>query len=314
MASSEIVTAVEQIKQWMLQHGAPLLVENLAPGASPEVLAQAEQRFGFPLPEELKALWSLHHGQREELNGFIEFRDLLDTTLSFGEVSTVAPSVESLRESPEDWAKAGITAQELECERWVPFAGRDSDLLVVHAVSGRVFACEKDWPPLRLLAGSLSEWWGQFASRVVADDYAVEEDFGDYHLALRDRRAEQRDEEQERAREEAERYRRETPLLDQLREGLGRKDADCCQQVFEDTASRAPAQLGEAVQVLFTFTTDPKLLATSLQVVLRSVTLTAAQWKLVADGGKALGNEAIAAIANEHAEPAPPTKPWWKRW
>jgi cell wall assembly regulator SMI1 len=61
----------------MTAHDAPLLVENLAPGAAPERLAHAEAEFGVALLDDLRALWSLHDGQREAGNGFIEAYNLL---------------------------------------------------------------------------------------------------------------------------------------------------------------------------------------------------------------------------------------------
>ena len=69
--------SIERIARWMNANGAPLLVANLAAGATSEALARAEGELGVALPSDLCALWSLHDGQREELNGFIESYDLL---------------------------------------------------------------------------------------------------------------------------------------------------------------------------------------------------------------------------------------------
>lgn len=49
----EIRAAVGRICRWMDAHGAPLLVENLAPGATPGRLAQAEIEAATALPEDL---------------------------------------------------------------------------------------------------------------------------------------------------------------------------------------------------------------------------------------------------------------------
>lgn len=141
---SAIEAAVERVKGWMRANGASPLVENLAPGATAEQLDDAERRFGFAFPPDLRELWRLHCGQREEQNGFIGFRDLLDATRALDELDTVRATLESLRVSRP--VVTGATQDELE--RWVPFAGRGSELLVVHGETGRVFVFEKDWPPL----------------------------------------------------------------------------------------------------------------------------------------------------------------------
>lgn len=75
--SSRIQNALKKIKRWMLENDAPLLVENLAPGATPAELAEAESKLGFPLPPELRDLWAIHNGQNDEQNGFVESFDLL---------------------------------------------------------------------------------------------------------------------------------------------------------------------------------------------------------------------------------------------
>jgi hypothetical protein len=94
--------------------------------------------------------------------------------------------VEFLREDPSGWEEAGVTADEAESNRWLPFAGRDSDTLAVNCVTGRVFACGKDAPPLQLVAASVTEWIEQYADRIEGGAYAVEEGFGDYFLARDD--------------------------------------------------------------------------------------------------------------------------------
>jgi len=178
--------AIERISRWMNEHGAPLLVENLAPAASAERLAEAEAEFGMAFPSDLRAMWSLHDGQREEGNGFIEAYNLLSVQWALAERETVLMGIEFARESPDWWEDSGGTTEELHSNQWLPFAAQDSDSLVVHGLTGRVFQCDHDDSP-KLLAPSLGEWFLRYADRVEANDYAVEEGFGDYYLSLRDR-------------------------------------------------------------------------------------------------------------------------------
>jgi len=47
--AERVRVAFDRIADWMNTHRAPLLVENLAPGATPARLAQAETEFGVAL-------------------------------------------------------------------------------------------------------------------------------------------------------------------------------------------------------------------------------------------------------------------------
>lgn len=292
---------IERISRWMNEHGAPLLVENLAPGASAERLAQAETEFGVALPSDLRALWSLHDGQREEGNGFIEAYNLLSVQWALAERETVLMGIEFARESP-DWRKdSGGSTEELHSNHWLPFAAQDSDSLVVHGLTGRVFQCDHDDSPT-LLAPSLGEWFQRYADRVQADDYAVEEGFGDYHLSLRDREAERRQADRAQRQAQHERMRQETPLLDQFHKAIAKTDEYRCIEVLRDALERDDKDaFNSAVALLFTGNNEPKFVAGALRPLLNAVTLTSDQWVDVAVGGALLGNNAIRDVALLHA-------------
>jgi hypothetical protein len=292
-----IRAAFERISRWMNGHGAPLLVENLAPGATPERLAQAETDFGVALPPDLRALWSLHDGQREEGNGFIEAYNLLSVPWAIAQQETVLLCIEFARESPELWADSGGTMEELESDHWLPFAAQDSDSLVVHGVTGRVFRCDHDDSP-KLLAPSLGQWLDAYAGRVEADDYEVSDGFGDYYLELRDREAELREQEHARRQAEHERMRRETPLSEQLRKAIADRDERRGSEVLRDLLDRGDGDaFTSAVTLLFAGDLDARFVAGALRPLLSAVTLTPDQWVEVAIGGALLGNNAIRDVA-----------------
>jgi cell wall assembly regulator SMI1 len=94
----------------MNDHGAPLLVANLAPGASPEAIAEGEAGFGVVLPPDLRELWALHDGQIEEGNGFVESYNLLSLKWALAQQETVLMCIEFARESPQWWKDSGGTA------------------------------------------------------------------------------------------------------------------------------------------------------------------------------------------------------------
>ena len=309
-------SAIERIKRWMLKNNAPLLVENLAGPATDEYVTELQTALGFAVPEQLVELWRIHNGQLNEGNGFIEHLDLLGTHWSRDANETVQAFVEVLREDDKGWSEAQVTPEEINSTQWVAFAAQGSELLVVSALSGRVFSCGKDWPPLHLKAGSLAEWFAHYADRVEADDYKVEEGFGDYYLSLRDRQREQLEQERAQKRAADEKYQRETPALTQLQDAISAAKEDRCRDVFARMAAdKNPEQLTKAVELLFSAKAEPKLVATALQYVLSDVTLTQAQWLTVAKGGALLENNALADLANARARSAEPAKkPWWRFW
>ena len=291
----------ERISCWMNSHGAPWLVENLADGATQERLAIAEAEFGVVLPSDLRALWSLHDGQREDRNGFVEAYNLLSVQRALAEQDTVLIGIQFARESPQWWKDSGGTSEELHSNHWLPFAAQDSDSLVVHGVSGRVFRCDHDNSP-KLLAASLGEWFERYAERVEADDYKVEEGFGDYFLSLRDRAAERRQQERAQREAEHERMRRETPLLDQFRAAIARKDEGRCIEVLKDALARDDKEaFRAAVLLLFAGSLETTFVAAALRPVLNGVTLDPDQWVDVAVGGALLGNNAVRDIGISRA-------------
>ena len=177
-----IQESIARLTTWMLAHGAPLLAENLAAGASAQAIATLEKELGFPLAAELQELWSLHDGQQNEQNGFVGSLELLGTRRAIDERIGIMRSLEFLREDASTWDEAGVTRHEALSDQWVPIAQRDADSLVVNMETGRVFTCSKDSPPLKLVAASIGAWLAEYAERVGDGKYTVEEGFGDYFL------------------------------------------------------------------------------------------------------------------------------------
>lgn len=303
--------AITRICAWMVAHDASLLAENLADGASPEEVARAEAQLGAPLPDDLRQLWLLHDGQEEWGNGFVESHDLLSIAQAQGERSTLHAGLAFARANASWWARSGGTAEELASDHWIPFAGRDSDLLAVHGVSGRVFACPHD-DNFAVIADSFAAWLDAYAARVEADDYVVEEGFGDYYLATRDRAAEAR--QAERAAQEAAKaeMRRTTPLLEQLRAALAAHDEGRCTEVVGDAIGDGDGDAdvtGAILDLLFAEARDSRFLAATLRTLLNKVTLTAKRWDEIAAGGEALGNNAIRNLARARAAAARAEEP-----
>jgi cell wall assembly regulator SMI1 len=181
---SRIRSSIERIKAWMKAHDASVLVENLAPGASPQQIEKVESELGYSLPADLRALWSVNAGQRNEQDGFVGAMDMLGPEAAIAELESVAMFLGVLREHPTDWTEAGTEKIEVDSNRWLAFAGRGyADMLVVSGESGRVFTCGKDAPPLHLVATSILDWVEAYADRVEAGGYEIEKGFGECYLA-----------------------------------------------------------------------------------------------------------------------------------
>ena len=182
---STLEQSFETICTWMRANNAASIVDNLAPGASPAALAAGESMFGFPITGDLAVLWALHDGQREEEHGFVEYYDLCSMQLARVSAEDIYFALEMIRDGKEV-TESGLTEAERTSKKWVRLAARDSDGYAVNAESGRVFALEHDEvPPLKLVAPSVSAWLADYAARVVAGAYEVEDGLGDVYLSLR---------------------------------------------------------------------------------------------------------------------------------
>lgn len=172
---------VARIERAMRRLRAPALVKNLSKGASrASVAALADE--GVSVPSDLAELWHVHDGQEEELNGFLGSLDLLDHARAVEARADVLSFVAFCRAQRQTWRQAEVTEAEIRSDQWLPFGNRDSDWLVVSGVTGRVFTCGKDAPPLHLAAPSVRDWLERYAVDLEAGRYVLEEGFGDYYF------------------------------------------------------------------------------------------------------------------------------------
>ena len=99
-----------------------------------------------------------------------------------------------------------------------------------------------------------------------------------------------------REREEAER-RATVPLPTLLAEAISRDDERFGYEVLARAKSESLDALHETIALLFQSAASPALVAGALRMMLNDVTLSAAQWKIVAEGGSALGNNSTRNFA-----------------
>lgn len=176
--------AINRVKTWMSNNGADAIVANLGPGTTDEQLQDFESQIGFKCPDELKALWSIHAGQNDDGNPFAGALNLLTPEQAVHEREHILLSLEFLREDPDSYEEAGINDAEAESDEWISIAAQGyADQLIVNVASGRVFTCEKDAPPLHLVAASIAEWLESYAADLEKGHYEIEEGFGGIYLS-----------------------------------------------------------------------------------------------------------------------------------
>ncbi len=79
-----MLTAWDRIKTWCEQY-APETLAALNPGATDEDFRVAEERFGVTLPAEIRALYAIHNGQREEGQSLLPAGDWLSLDDVYGQ-------------------------------------------------------------------------------------------------------------------------------------------------------------------------------------------------------------------------------------
>lgn len=290
-----IADAFACIERWMRANGAETIVENLAAGANEEALAEAEARLGYPLPSSLRELWSVHDGQKAELDGFYETFDLLSSREAHDD--SIALFVTWSTSSPRSLATSGLSPEEIASKRWLVLASRDSDGVALNVDTGRVFAvAHDDSPNLTLLAPSVEAWLATYARDVAQDDYTVEGGFGEVYLSRRDRAREAYEDEVERRRS-AEAARRAAMSTGALMDEARERQNDT---MATEALARATAEERDAVMESL-FRADAAFVATVLRAELRTLDLTRAQWRRIEEGGEKLGNAAIVAYAKKMA-------------
>ncbi len=172
-----------RVSEWMQSHGAHVLVDNLAPGATPREFDNFEQQYHLSYPDALRALWSLHAGQRRAENGYFSERDFLGPAASHAAQQVLVEAQGSMRPHTAWTAESGLTLEDAQSDAWFVVAARgDNNLVVLSGLSGRVYARGKDPSTFRLTADSLLSWLEHYAYGVQRGEYQVTAGLGDAYL------------------------------------------------------------------------------------------------------------------------------------
>ncbi|MBN8612614.1 MAG: SMI1/KNR4 family protein [Deltaproteobacteria bacterium] len=165
--------ALDDIVEWMRDHGATSFVAKLRPPVSEAALDAAEQRIGAPLGAALRALYRWHDGQAwaDQKEPFFEtlfFLDLKEALrqrpeLLDGYVRVPAGSTFADYHAAHD----AIGEAALRSDDWFPFAEASFHFFAVHLGTQRVIRIRKgDVPWLHVVAPDLPTFLGDYASRL----------------------------------------------------------------------------------------------------------------------------------------------------
>ncbi len=165
--------ALDDIVEWMNDHGAWSFVDKLRAPASEAALDAAEVRIGAPLGPALRALYRWHDGQAwaEQQEPFFEtlfFLDLKEALRQRPEMLTGyfrVPPGSTFSDYHAGHDAIGETA--LRSEDWFPFAEAGFHFFAVHLGTQRVIRITKgDFPWLRVVAPDVPTFLGEYASRL----------------------------------------------------------------------------------------------------------------------------------------------------
>lgn len=179
--------AMDDLKEWMVDHHAEAIVANLRPGATGDEVLAVEARLGRRFPAALRQLYSLHDGSAEEANPFFAHREFLSLEQGLRLMSSMLGRYFGVQEEwePGD-PEPAIDHDAIYCDEETPLREQEysaawwplavfnfSSYLAVNLDTGRVFDVEKDVPALRLLADDLAGYLADYATAVWDDHYVL---------------------------------------------------------------------------------------------------------------------------------------------
>jgi len=172
-----IATAFAMAEAWLTRNGGEAIVKNLAKPANDAALAKAEKQLGFAIPDALKQLWKVHNGQKQEGDPFMHSYNFLSVAESVRFRKDFIASIQFILDDED----ADVLNPKERDDHWLPVAMQDSDMLVVHATTGRVFDfCEE----LDVELGkNFVAWMESYAQAIARGEYTVEEGFGGVYLS-----------------------------------------------------------------------------------------------------------------------------------
>jgi hypothetical protein len=208
MSSDDALQALDDIEEWLVDQGATAIVKDLNEPIDAARLTALETKLGYAIPEELRAVYKRHDGQRSwsrlensffpyTMGGFCDFASAVKQTTWtrfigpwFQPNVAYDPAWDSLERKrhpeeivPRSWMHVDRRSTKdllaIECSTaWLVFAWNELTAGVLHLRSGRVFEWEKE-SGIRFAADSFGAYLMKLADDVWNDAYRVVQDDGE---------------------------------------------------------------------------------------------------------------------------------------
>jgi cell wall assembly regulator SMI1 len=179
----------ERIEKW-LQANAPEVALALQIRATEDQIQADETAMGVTLPEDIRASYRIHNGQRNDMPGaeygfgilgaedFLSLENMVEQwhtpTELLREGKFEGITVDSSEEVKPDWWNP----------KWVPvtFSGGNNYCIDLDPAPsgkvGQIIAVWFDAPERGVIADSFMEWLEDFADRLEAGEYVTSENYG----------------------------------------------------------------------------------------------------------------------------------------
>ena len=183
----------ERIEAWLASH-APHILRDLRKGASGAALAKLESRLQRPLPETIRAFYTIHDGQKSECPEglfyslqFMPLARVLKSQILWASLVDMNDELAyAMSSSPKGHIKP-LYANPL----WIPFAhdqsgnhlGIDLDPDTA-GIEGQVIVFGRDENCKRLVASSFEEFIQMFLQQLEGGNFVIEEEILEFKSYL----------------------------------------------------------------------------------------------------------------------------------
>jgi cell wall assembly regulator SMI1 len=192
--NARVSEAWGRIERW-LEANAPAALEHLGGPASPRDLETLEKTVGFQLPDEVKAIYSVHNGESGEgsgmLGGWDAFLPLPHVMANWRLYADLASQLGGQEDTPDRWRSSvedgiifikGPVKPLIGSPRWIPITNMNGDVVrfldfdpASGGAPGQVIEVDPEGCMHQVVASSFLEFLEQHAGALERGDYTVVE-------------------------------------------------------------------------------------------------------------------------------------------
>ncbi len=192
--NARVSAAWDRIERW-LETNAPSALKHLGGPATPRDLEKLEATVGFPLPDEVKDIYSIHNGESGEGSGMLgdwdAFLPLLLVLANWRLYVDLAEQLGGREDTPDRWRRQveegvisvkGPVKPLIGSTRWIPVTSMNGDVLrfldfdpAPGGQPGQVIEVDPEGCMYQVVARSFVEFLEQHADALDRGEYVVVE-------------------------------------------------------------------------------------------------------------------------------------------